>query len=94
MTGTGGGFHRNTHFRQAVLKASVLYANGQEDVQHTLKTLGYKLFAKAGYTTREGRKDILKLCVAMRQRQWIEGLWDRSRTFPLPVRFMPTSSTA
>jgi len=80
-------------FRQAVLKASVLYSAGQ-DVQHTLKTLRYKLFAKAGYTTRVGRKDILKLCVAMRQRQWIEGLWDRSKTFSLPVRFTPVSSTA
>lgn len=80
-------------FRQPVLKASVLYSAGQ-DVQHTLKTLRYKLFAKAGYTTRVGRKDILKLCVAMRQRQWIEGLWDRSKTFSLPVRFTPASSTA
>ncbi len=81
-------------FRQAVLKASVIQGNGQ-DVQHTLKTLRYKLFAKAGYTPpREGRQDILKLCVAMRQRQWIEGLWDRSKTFSLPVRFTPTSSIA
>jgi len=80
-------------FRQAVLKASVLQSGGQ-DVQHTLKTLRYKLFAKAGYTTHEGRKDILKLCVAMRQRQWIEGLWDRSKTFSLPVHFAPALSTA
>lgn len=80
-------------FRQAVLRASVLESGGK-DVQHTLKTLRYKLFAKAGYTTTEGRKDILKLAIAMRQRQWMEGLWDRSKTFSLPVGFTPTFSSA
>jgi hypothetical protein len=72
-------------FRQAVLKAAVIQ-NGSKDVQHTLKTLRYKLFAKAGYITKQGRKGILKLCVAMGQREWLEGLWDRSKTFSLPVR--------
>ena len=80
-------------FRQAVLRASVL-KGGSQDVQHTLKTLRYKLFAKAGYTTTEGRKDLLKLAIAMRQREWMEGLWDRSKTFSLPVRFTPTFSSA
>ncbi len=75
-------------FRQAVLKAAVIQS-GAQDVQHTLRTLRYKLFAKAGYITTPGRKKILKLCVAMRQRQWLEGLWDRSKTFTLPVRFTP-----
>ena len=75
-------------FRQAVLKTAVLQ-NGSQDVQHTLKTLRYKLFAKAGYIVTQGRKDILKLCVAMRQREWLEGLWDRSKTFEMPVRFAP-----
>ena len=76
-------------FRQAVLRASVIQSQGK-DVQHTLKTLRYKLFAKAGYITTEGRKSILKLAVAMRQRQWMEGLWDRSKSFSLPVTFSPT----
>lgn len=75
-------------FRQAVLRASVLQSGGK-DIQHTLKTLRYKLFAKAGYITTEGRKNILKLAVAMRHREWLEGLWDRSRTFSLPVKFTP-----
>lgn len=75
-------------FRQAVLKTAVLQ-HGAQDVQHTLKTLRYKLFAKAGYIVTQGRKDILKLCVAMRQREWLEGLWDRSKTFDMPVRFAP-----
>ena len=48
----------------AALKASVIQSQGK-DVQHTLKPLRFKLFAKAGYITLEGRKYILKLAVAM-----------------------------
>lgn len=73
---------------QAVLKTAVLQ-NGAQDVQHTLKTLRYKLFAKAGYIGSQGRRDIPKLCVALRQREWLEGLWDRSKTCDMPVRFTP-----
>ncbi|HUW98429.1 MAG TPA: IS1380 family transposase [Acidiferrobacter sp.] len=80
-------------FRQAALRASVL-EHGSQDIQHTLQTLRFKLFAKAGYTTTEGRKDILKLSLAMHKREWMEGLWDRSKTFSLPVRFTPTFSSA
>jgi hypothetical protein len=78
-------------FRQAVLKTAVT-ATGTKDVQHTLATLRYKLFAKAAYLTHEGRKDILKLALAMRQREWFTGLWDRSKTFELPVHFSPLFS--
>ena len=75
-------------FRTAVLKTAVMSSgsNNKKDVQHTLKTLRYKLFAKAGYITHEGRKNILNLAMAMRQREWMEGLWDRSKTFELPVK--------
>jgi hypothetical protein len=76
-------------FRQAVLQT----AAAAKDVQHTLKTLRYKLFAKAGYLTHEGRQDILKLALAMRQREWFTGLWDRSKTFELPVHCSPVFST-
>ena len=78
-------------FRQAVLKACAIQSGGK-DVQHTLKTLRYKLFAKAGYITTESRKHILKLTVAMRHREWMEGLWGRSKTFNLPVHFSPVFS--
>jgi hypothetical protein len=78
-------------FRQAALKASVIESGGKQ-VQHTLKTLRFKLFAKAAYITTEGRKNILKLAVAMRQRQWFEGLWDQSKSFDLPVKFSPVFS--
>jgi hypothetical protein len=66
--------------------------SGKPDVQHTLKTLRYKLFAKAGYITHDGRKRIINLAVAMRQREWIEGLWNKSRSFDLPVKFTPVFS--
>jgi hypothetical protein len=75
-------------FRQATLRASMIQSGGR-NVQHTLKTLRYKLFAKAGFITTQGRTRILKLAVAMHQRQWMEGLWDRSKTFNLPVAFSP-----
>ena len=80
-------------FRQAALRASVL-EHGSQNIQHTLQTLRFKLFAKAGYTTTEGRKDILKLSLAMHKREWMEGLWDRSKTFSLPVHFAPVFSSA
>ena len=79
-------------FRQAVLKTAVATATTQ-DIQHRLTTLRYKLFAKAGYLTHEGRKDILKLALAMRRREWFTGPWDRSKTFELPVHFSPVFST-
>ncbi len=78
-------------FRQAVLKTAV--ATTAKNIQHTLTTLRYKLFAKAGYLTHEGRKDILKLALAMRKREWFTGLWDRSKTFEVPAHFSPVFST-
>ena len=60
-------FNLMSLFRQALLKTSKAPSQGK-DVQHTLKTLRYKLFAKAGYITHEGRQDILKLTIAMRSR--------------------------
>ena len=77
-------------FRQAILRSDAV--SDKADVQHTLKTLRYKLFAKAGYITREGRKKIINLTVAMQQREWIDGLWNKSKTFDLPVKFTPIFS--
>ena len=78
-------------FRQAVLRAGLRQTKGRS-IQPTLKTLRYKLFAKAGYITHEGRKHILKLALAMKHREWMEGLWDQSKTFTLPVTFTPVFS--
>ena len=74
-------------FRQVALRHSII--SGGKDVQHTLNTLRLKLFAKAGYIGTEGRKEVLRLAVAMRQRQWFEGVWDKSKSFDLPVTFSP-----
>ncbi|MHB8744094.1 MAG: transposase [Sulfuricaulis sp.] len=82
-----------SRFRQAVLKANVMQSSGK-DAPRTLKTRRYELFAAAGYITTAGRQDILKLGAAMRQRQWLEGLRDRSKTFSLPVRFTLAFFTA
>jgi virulence-associated protein VapD len=74
-------------FRQVALRASIVH--GGKDIQHTLKTLRFKLFAKSGYVGTEGRKQVLKLAIAMQHRQWFEGVWNRSKTFDLPVVFAP-----
>jgi len=73
--------------RQGVLRSDAV--SGKPDVQHTLKTLRYKLFAKAGYITHDSRKRIINLAVALQQREWFDGLWDKSKTFTLPVKFTP-----
>ena len=36
---------------------------------------------------KDRRKKIINLAVAMRQREWFEGIWDRSGTFILLVKF-------
>ena len=74
--------------RQVLLKNSVVKHSSQE-VQHTLQTLRYKLFAKPGYITTESRKPILNLALAMQQRAWIQGLWDGAKAFDLPAKFTP-----
>ena len=65
-------------FRQVVLGGKV---------QPTLKTMRYKVFAVGGYLTKEGTTRILKLSMAMRQREWFSGLWGKSKSFDLPVTF-------
>ncbi len=61
--------------RQVLLKTSTV-KHSSNTVQHTLQTLRYKPFAKAGYITTERRKPILNRALAMQQRSWLQGLWD------------------
>jgi len=75
-------------FRQVLLKSSAVKP-ASNPVQHTLQTLRYKLFAKAGYITTESRKPILNLALAMQQRTWMQGLWDGAKAFNLPAKFTP-----
>jgi hypothetical protein len=74
-------------FRQVLLKTTVLKSGVSTPIQQTLQTLRYKLFAKPAYTTTEGRKAILNLAMAMQHRQWMQGLWDQTKQFDLPVKF-------
>lgn len=77
--------------RQVVLKGSTV-KQSSKSVQHTLRTLRYKLFAKAAYITTESRHPILNLAVAMQQRAWMQGVWDAAKTFDLPAKFTPVYS--
>jgi hypothetical protein len=79
-------------FRQVLLKSVVVKNGVSTQVQHTLQTLRYKLFAKPAYTTTESRKPILNLAIAMQHRAWIQGLWDQASVFDLPADFNPKQS--
>ena len=78
-------------FRQVLLKTSVVKPSAGT-VHHTLKTLRYRLFAKAAYITTESRKPILNLALAMQQRTWMTGLWEATNAFDLPAKFTPIYS--
>jgi hypothetical protein len=74
-------------FRQACLKRVLRQGVQANAIQPTLQTLRYQLFAQPGFITYEGRKNILKLCTALQQREWISGLWNYAKSFHLPVKF-------
>jgi len=80
-------YHLMSLLRQVLLKSSA--AN---PVQHTLQTLRYELFAKAGYIATESRKPILSLALAMQHRIWMQGLSDATKSFDWPVKFTPIYS--
>jgi hypothetical protein len=88
-------FNLMSLFRQAVLRSTVMRAGQPHPIQHTLGTLRQQLFAKAGRLTPPGRsRQVLKLAMAMQPREWFEGLWNRARTFELPIAFVPQFSSA
>ena len=64
------GFTLMRLLRQVLLKIQT-GKHVSSEVQHTLKTLRYKLFAKAAYITTESRKSILNLTMAMQHRTWM-----------------------
>ena len=77
-------------FRQGVMRSDAV--SDKPDVQYTLKTLRYKLFAKAAYITNNGRKKMINMAVAMQHREWFEGLWGKFKSFDLPVKIEPVFS--
>ena len=76
-------FNLMSLLRQALLQSASLLPG--RNVQHTLKTLRYKLFPQPAYITHEGRKPILKLATALQRREWLQGIWDQAKTFDVPV---------
>ena len=75
-------------FRQAALRSTVGKVPPKQ-IQHTLNTLRYKLFAKAAYISKASRKNHLNVVMDVKQRTWFEGVWDRSKAFDKPVTFSP-----
>jgi hypothetical protein len=65
-------------FRQVVLKANP---------QPQLKTLRYKIFATAGYITKNGNSRILHLAVSMKNRTWWSGLFSSIPGLGPPYEF-------
>ncbi|MDO9100654.1 MAG: hypothetical protein Q7J20_06240 [Candidatus Nitrotoga sp.] len=51
-------------FRQAVMKSSI---------HHTLVTLHHKVFAVGVFWDSNAKKNVLRLAVTRRRRQWFEG---------------------
>ncbi len=76
-------FNLMSLLRQAVLRSASSLPG--QNVQHTLKTLRYKLFAQPAYLTHEGRKPVLILATALQRREWLQGIWDQAKTFDVPV---------
>lgn len=65
-------------FRKTLIKGAT---------NQTLKTLRYKLFAIPGYVTNSGRRQTLNLALALKRREWVNGLWERSSSFTNPVLY-------
>ena len=65
-------------FRQAVMKSGI---------HHTLATLHHKVFAVGAFWDSGADKNVLRLAVTRRRRQWFEGLWAQAAIDPGLHRF-------
>ena len=65
-------------FRQAVMKSGI---------HHTLATLHHKVFAVGAFWDSNAEKNVLRLAVTRRRRQWFKGLWDQASIGPGLHRF-------
>jgi len=54
-------------------------------VAHRLSTMRFNLFGIGAYMIKNGNNKIMKLSLAMKRREWFNGLWDRSNVFHLPI---------
>ena len=71
-------FNLMSLFRKTLIKGTT---------NQTLKTLRHKLFAIPGYITNSGRRRTLNLALALKRREWVNGLWERSSSFAKPVYY-------
>jgi len=69
------GYNLMSLFRQVVL---------QSRVQPQLKTMRFKVFAIGSYIVTNGNERILKLSLAMKRRQWFDGLWANTQLMSWP----------
>jgi hypothetical protein len=59
----------------------------KSSVHHTLATLHHKVFAAGAFWDSNADKNVLRLAVTRRRRQWFEGLWAQAAIDPGPHRF-------
>lgn len=69
------GYNLMSVFRQAIL---------QSKTQFQLKTLRYRVFAIGSYIVNNGNEKILKLSLAMKRREWFNGLWENTQLMSWP----------
>ena len=69
------GYYLMSLFRQVILKSST---------EHQLKTLRYRVFAIGSYIVNNGNEIILKLSLAMKRREWFNGLWNNTQLMSWP----------
>lgn len=70
------GYNLMSLFRQAILNTKT---------HRQLKTLRYRVFAIGSYITKDGNDRILKLSLAMKRRNWFEGIWSSTKLFSWPL---------
>jgi hypothetical protein len=69
------GYNLMSLFRQSVLRSRV---------QPQLKTMRFRVFAIGSYIVTNGNEKILKLSLAMKRRQWFDGLWNKTQLMNWP----------
>jgi hypothetical protein len=60
----------------------------QEKTQKTLSTLKYRTFAIGAYFDKVDGKLVLKMALNKKRRQWFKGLWNHSKEFEYPFKFL------
>jgi hypothetical protein len=59
----------------------------RSDVQHTLSTLRYKIFAIGAFFQKTNGTYVLNIALAKQRRKWFKGLWNQSDQVDVPFAF-------